>query len=136
VLVSLGPEQGHPGEESGQIGPRAKRRPMKKCPFCTAQVTDETWKCPCCGEKLWDVPGLPSGKYPTGGERAFRFFAVYAALTIIGLIIGLGLFFAMARPLRERLREDREDMKRELRKTEREPGRSFVPPWGQSAPCG
>jgi hypothetical protein len=85
---------------------------MTTCPYCLAEIPDEARKCAHCGE--WVAPdrgaGPPAGKDCVRllGEAAKTGVAVYAILSVLGLIFGAVVLFGFFLPAWKRA-EQRHD---------------------------
>jgi hypothetical protein len=110
---------------------------MKKCPFCTAPVPALACKCPHCGEWVETAFPDPAADPRTAGEAGTQWFVgVFLGLALLGVLVGLGLFFGTALPYLGRLQKDREQIEQQLKGTERPPARAVVPPTPPQAPAG
>jgi hypothetical protein len=102
---------------------------MKKCPFCTAPVPPLACKCPDCGEWVEAAFPDPNADPRTRGEAGTqRFFGVYLGLTILGMLVGLGMFFGTALPFWGRLQKEQGQIKQELNKKPAPPAPVSAPP--------
>jgi hypothetical protein len=102
---------------------------MKKCPFCTAPVPPLACKCSHCGEWVEAAFPDPAADARTRGEvRTQRFFGFYLVLTVLGMLIGLAMFFGTAVPFWGHLQKEQEHIRQELNKKPAPPAPGSAPP--------